>query len=412
MSPLGPVAKAVQAADNLTGGVIPGLPGAPVRTPLHPTGASTGPELWPAMAGRLLTRQMWVELYGLPGYDLTLRGGRASGVAATPRDFRPIEGGQGRALLGGRFLLAGTALDVEAGGDPWNRPSPSRAFAVELHAFTWLPALMNEGEAGAREALRLTLAWADVFSRWSPFAWGPDILARRAFNLSCAARKMAQVAEEPQRERLLASLGVQGRQLLRPPGGKASQAERLVAAALVGAVLAGSPGDRIRKAALGRLGRALDQAVQADGAHASRAPEMGLELLLDLLTLDDGLSQRSEPTPQPVTGAIERLTRGLRVLALPDGRLASVQGGGPSTAARVAAARAHDSAETAAGEVGGVARIQSPLVTLIADVAAPARGAWSSAACAQPASIEIVCGRDRLITSSGWTPRAVSSRTR
>ncbi|RZJ77272.1 MAG: heparinase, partial [Brevundimonas sp.] len=118
------------------------------------------------------------------------------------------------------------------------------------------------------------------------------------------------------------------------------------------------------------------------------------------------LSQRSEPTPQAVTGAIERLTKGLRVLALPDGRLASVQGGGPSTAARVAAARAHDSAETAAGEVGGITRIQSPLVTVITDVAAPARGAWSAAACAQPAAIEIVCGRDRLITSSGWTPRA------
>ncbi|MDQ7813515.1 heparinase II/III family protein, partial [Brevundimonas sp.] len=41
-----------------------------------------------------------------------------------------------------------------------------------------------------------------------------------------------------------------------------------------------------------------------------------------------------------------------------------------------------------------------------ADVAAPTRGAWSAAACAQPMALEIVCGRDRLVTGCGWTPRA------
>ena len=41
----------------------------------------------------------------------------------------------------------------------------------------------------------------------------------------------------------------------------------------------------------------------------------------------------------PVSEAINRLTQGLRLLTLPDGRLAGFQGGGPSSAARVAAAR-------------------------------------------------------------------------
>ena len=36
----------------------------------------------------------------------------------------------------------------------------------------------------------LTLAWAETFARWSPFAWGPLVLARRTLNLSCAARRM------------------------------------------------------------------------------------------------------------------------------------------------------------------------------------------------------------------------------
>ncbi|MBU2418699.1 MAG: heparinase II/III family protein, partial [Alphaproteobacteria bacterium] len=91
------------------------------------------------------------------------------------------------------------------------------------------------------------------------------------------------------------------------------------------------------------------------------------------------------------------------------GRLMTLQGGGPSSAARIAAAVAHDEvdrSEPPTGTVGGVARIRSPLLTVAADVAGPARGAWSAAACAQPLALEIVCGRDRLVTGCGWTPRA------
>ncbi|MBU3971502.1 MAG: heparinase II/III family protein, partial [Alphaproteobacteria bacterium] len=171
----------------------------------------------------------------------------------------------------------------------------------------------------------------------------------------------------------------------------------------------GAPGASLRRAALRRLTAALDRTVGADGGHASRSPEAGLELLLDLLTLDDALSQLSEASPDAVRGAIQRLTAGLRLLTLPDGRLVSMQGGGPSTPARIAAARAHDDAppdETGVRTVGGVTRIRSPLLTIAADVAGPARGAWSGAACAQPMALEIVCGKDRLVTGCGWTPRA------
>jgi uncharacterized heparinase superfamily protein len=389
-------------------GEIPGLRGAPVRTPVRSTGVVTGPALWPAIAGRMLTRQMWVELYGLPGYGLTLRTGKAIAFAATPRDFRPCDPEPGKTTLGGRFTLAGMSLEAPAPEDPWTRPSPSRGFATELHAFAWLPALMAQGERGAREGLRLTVNWWIVFARWSPFAWDPDILSRRVFNLSCAARRMGQVATEVERARLADILGRQARQLLRPPGGLATRAERLTAAAVAGATLAGTVGQRVRRAALARLGGALATTVLPDGSHASRSPEAGLELLLDLLTLHDALAQLSEQTPDPVAAAIERLTLGLRDLTLPDGRLASFQGGGPSSAARVAAARAHDDAPNARaqGPVGGYWRIQSPLLTVMTDAAAPGDGAWSMMACAQPLALEITCGKDRMFTGCGWTPRA------
>jgi uncharacterized heparinase superfamily protein len=380
-----------------------------MRTPVRSTEASTGPGLWPAVVGRLLTRQMWIELYGLPGYGLTLRGRTAQGFAATPRDFRPVDPAPGKTTLGGKFLLAGASLEAAAPEDPWNRPSPTRAFAVELHAFAWLPSLMLQGERGAREALRLTLTWAVVFARWSPFAWDPAILARRTFNLACAARRMGQVATEAERLKLADMLGRQARQLLRPPGGAGARAERLIAAAVAGCVLAGPPGAGLRRRALRALPSALARTVGEDGGHASRSPEAGLELLLDLLTLEDALAQLSEPAPDAMRSALRRLTSAVRFQTLPDGRLITLQGGGPSTPARVAAAVAHDEVEAAeapTGTVGGVARIRSPLLSVAADIGAPARGAWSAAACAQPLALEIVCGRDRLVTGCGWTPRA------
>ena len=410
MNPIGPFADRNPSTPNVGEGVIPGLRGAPVRTPVRSSGVVTGPALWPAVAGRMLTRQMWIELYGLPGYAMTLSAGKATAFAATTRDFRPADINLGKAVLGGRFPLAGSNLEVEAPADPWNRPSPSKAFAVDLHAFAWMPGLMLQGERGAREALRLTLAWADTFSRWSPFAWEPQILARRVYNLACAARKMGAVASEADRLGLADTLGRQARQLLRPPGGLAGKAERLVAAAVAGCVLAGPAGSRLRKAALGRLPGALRVTVAGDGGHASRSPEAGMELLLDLLTLDDALSQLSETAPEAMGGAIIRLTTAMRLQVLPDGRLAGFQGGGPSNPARVAAARAHDEhAEATAGavgSVGGLTRIRSPLLTIVTDVGSPGKGAWSEAACAQPLALEIVCGKDRIVTGCGWTSRA------
>jgi uncharacterized heparinase superfamily protein len=409
VSPLGPFAPR-ETEGGLTEGHIPGLKGAPVRTPVRAAGGPrTDPALWAAVAGQLAARQLWIELYGLPGYTMTLKGARADGFAVSPRDFRPLRDEAPRPLLSGRFTLAGLSLDAEGPADLWNRPTPSRAFAVELHAFVWLPEMMDHGDRGLREALALTLAWDDLFNRWSPFSWDPEILARRTYHLACAGRRLAGVATEAERLRLTDILARQARQLLRPPGGLMGRAERLTAAAVAGCALAGKAGAGIRRAALKRLPGALETTVAADGCHAARAPEMGLELLLDLLTLDDALAQLSEPTPEPVAAAISRLTTALRVLTLPDGRLAAFQGGGPSTPERVAAARTHDDtpAPPPSGAVGGLVRISSPLLTVMVDVDAPARGAWSAAACGQPAALEVVCGRDRLFTSAGWTPRAL-----
>src|SRR5579863_3321004 len=327
---------------------------------------------------------------------------------AQPRDVRPGAPGQAEAILAGVFSLAGETFEVSPGGDPWTRPCPSRRFAIALHRFQWLSPLVAAGEPGAREALRLTQAWQSAFGRWNAFAWAPEVIERRVFNLACAGRAMA--AEGAAAADLAQSLARQARHVAttthRPP----RKAERLVVAAVAGAALSGGAGERLLARVLPQLAPALGEAVLPDGGHRSRSPEAGLELLLDLLALEDGLGQRGEAPPEPMLGAIACLTTALAVVTLPDGRLAALQGGAASEPARIAAARlsgARADPEPTASEAtstAGYQRLDAPGLTVIADAAAPARGDWSLAACGQPLAISVASGRERLITSSGWTP--------
>jgi uncharacterized heparinase superfamily protein len=169
--------------------------------------------LWLQALGVGLRRQIASEWRGSPPHLNGLERPRAEGWAAGPRDVRPVSLAAAEAMAGGVFVFAGETLTVPAGGDPWSLASPSRRFAVALHRFDWLPNLMELGEAEQREALRLTLAWSQIFGRWNRFSWGPDVLERRVFNLACAGRALAALASPADASRLAQSLGRQARQL-------------------------------------------------------------------------------------------------------------------------------------------------------------------------------------------------------
>ena len=359
-------------------------------------------------------RQGRVEWFGSPPHLARLAGARAQGVAAFPCDTRPADPEAGRAILTGVFAMTGETMLIGRGGDPWNRPSPSRAFAKALHQFEWLRDLLTQGEDGAREALRLIEEWRLLFGRWSSFAWCGEVIDRRVANLACGLGPVIAVASEAEVEMVAELLARQARHLLisNDPAGRA--AERAVAAALAGAAVAGRVGERLLSRALARLTRLIPKAVLPDGGHASRSPEAGLELLLDLLSLADGLEQRGIDTPEPIGAAIHRLRAALRFFTLPDGRLACFQGGEEADPARIAAARAADEAAGAAPPVeapyAGYQRMVGRTIQVMIDVGRPAPDPFSETACAQPGAIEIVCGQDRLVTNSGWSPKANRSQ--
>ena len=364
--------------------------------------------LWLEALAVAATSRLAAEWRGLVAGSHRLSRAKAPKLAATPRDFRPDDPAVGHALLAGRLTLAGATLDLGPGGDPWDRASPTRRFAVELHRFAFLPALTACGEPGAREALRLFLDWRRQFWRQSGFAWSGEILERRVFNLAAAARRMAAVASEVEAAELTGSLLHQAR-LLAGERGRVRAAERAAAAATAAGALAGPAAEHLLDHALARLLRMLEETVLPDGGHRTRAPEAGLELLFDLLTLDDLLLQRGRETPPAMVSAMDRLGAAVRFHTLSDGRLAAFHGGEAAGAERVRAALNEEALDAPpAGQLphSGYHRLDARVLHLMLDTGEPPAGRWSVTACAQPGAFELCAGDDRLFANGGWSPDA------
>jgi len=357
---------------------------------------------------QLTRRRLAAEWAAFPLYRiLFLDRPAATFLAFTPRDFRPVSLPQGRALLEGRLVLAGEESEIGIHGDPWDRPSPSRRFAVALHQFSWLPALLATGMAGEREALRLFVTWRAEFERPAPFVWGSETLERRTFHLACGAYRMWPHASDEEARWLAVMLARHARRLADLTGPDIRRAEQLAVACIGAGALADPVGGALLRRLLPRLARALAQAVGPDGGIASRSPQQGLELLYDLLTLDDLLTQRGLAPPADLSRAILSLTTTTAFLRLRDGRLAGFQGGSAVDAQRVDGALAQFDPVSAAIPVagrGGFHRIASPRIEVLADAAPAADGPFSLSACDQPLAIAVVCDGERLITNCSWTP--------
>ncbi|MGH6971695.1 MAG: heparinase, partial [Caulobacteraceae bacterium] len=197
-----------------------------------------------AMLGTIAAR-MASEWRSGPIHRLSLARPRPSGLAAKPRDFRPPDAVAGGRLLSGVFTFAGETLDAGRGGDPWVAAAPSRRFAVALHGFDWAGDLLGEGEAGAREFLRLWIAWRRQFGAYNAFAWTGAPLERRVFHLACAAAAILPLASDAEGAGLLDGLARQARHLAGDPNGPDRAAERAASVALAGAALAGTAGERL-----------------------------------------------------------------------------------------------------------------------------------------------------------------------
>jgi uncharacterized heparinase superfamily protein len=370
-----------------------------------------GGVLWKAVAAEL-SGHIEREWFGSGPHRLIIALPRPEGLAARPHDPRPTDPEHGKKMLTGTLSLDGGTLRLGPDGDPFDTASPSRRFAVSLHRFDWLPDLTAAGSDGARRALRLLDDWRRVFGKWNAFSWSAECIERRVFHLACAAKVLAAEGSDAEIADLTQDLARQGRHLLELKRGPERTLERAVAATVAGCALAGKPGETLIDKGLKAVTRHIDTMVLADGGHATRSPEAGVELLFDLLTLDDALGQRGRPSPESLSRAIDRLSTAARFFTLGDGHLAAFHGGEAIAPARIAAALAHDDTGPRplnAAPHSGYHKMIGGSLEVIADCGRPPLGPLSVAACAQPAAVEIVCAKDRLITSCGWSPEATGA---
>ncbi|MBV9996845.1 MAG: heparinase II/III family protein [Caulobacteraceae bacterium] len=359
-----------------------------------------------------LARQLVSEWRAGPIHRLTLMGPPPSGLAAWPRNPRPVSEAAGERLLRGGFQLAGRTLEVGAGGDPWDRPCPDEAFAVALHGFGWMGDLLTCGPPGLRDGLRLWRGWRRLFDRPGVFGWSGLALERRVFNLACTVPVLLPLTTDVEAGLFLADLARQARHLLSDPGDPGRRLERAIAATLAGVALAGPAGEGLIREGLRRLERLAPLAALPDGVHASRSPERGLELLFDLGALDDALSQRGAPAPPEAARAIDRLTGGARFFVLGEHRLARFHGGESGNREATATVLALEAARVQIMKTAPYGRYQSlegPRLRVIADAGPPPSGDWGRAACVQHAALEAAVDGRRLILGSAWSAAAPES---
>jgi len=370
-----------------------------------------GPGAYAAAIGRALTRLVLEEWRALPLYQrFMLRGAVPDSLKARPRHLRPADPEAGRAILEGRFSLAGLELNVGEDGDPWGVASPSRRFAERLHAFDWLRDLLAvEDDRAGPEARRLVDGWIESFGRgFNVFAWAPDISGERLRNWLIAARELFADEDSVRRSRRFFALGSQARHVARSAGEAADGLPRLTAraSAALAAVCLDWPDRRFERLAAS-LGAELDHQILEDGAHASRSPETTLDALIELSLLEDALYQRDADMPEALERALGRLTPAVHFFRHVDGGLAAFNGGGAGDRAAIENALSRDEPPRrifSSAPHAKFLRARARDAVVIMDGGGSPPAEFSGEAHGGALSFEFSAQGQRLIVNCGWSP--------
>jgi uncharacterized heparinase superfamily protein len=352
--------------------------------------------------GHGLNRLTWRT----PIHKLRLRGRYPLQLVDVPADPIPGSATRGRALIEGRFSYVSESVPTSA-----SKQALSPGLTSYYHSFAWLRDLA--AATGRRQATPVAEAlmrdWlaAHAGSVSEP-AWRPDLCGRRILFWAAYAPYLLDTRDGEYRKQVLNALARAARHLDRTADTAPQGLARVTAWA--GVIAAGMlfPGGDLR-VAHGEAGmaRTLGIAVHRDGGLVSRSPAEQLALVELLAQLRAVYEVRA----RPLAGSIARmLTPAVSVLTsatLGDGALSSWQGGGPSAAARVAAAIAAAGVRPVNGDDArdwGYQRLCCGELRLVIDAAPPPAAALARNACASTLAFELSDGADRLVVNCGGGP--------
>lgn len=309
-----------------------------------------------------------------------LSGWRAQPGALTWQPEPPVSGSPatGRRLARGVLLFDGRLVET-ADPQPWDVPPPDQAWADHLHGHAWLDDAAAAADAAVWDHLAgWAWAWVERHGEGQTGGWRPDLVARRLIRqIAHTPRLLRGVAPERSAlffrtlDRQVRYLGWRWRDTR--PG-----IERIEAlAGLVYALISLEGHGRATTAAIGDLGRAAAETVQADGSVASRNPEELARLVILLVWAADGLEDAGYTPARDHLTALQRAAPALRALRRADGTLARFHGGrsGQTLALDDALARAtrRGLAPGATGSAMGYLRMSAGPALCLVDAAPPAQ---------------------------------------
>jgi uncharacterized heparinase superfamily protein len=348
-------------------------------------------------------------LFGTLPYRWTLRGPSPEPSFISVIDQRPVRLQIANQLSTGVWSLAGVTLRT-GGSSPWGAAMPSEAFAEELHGFSWLRHFRTApGDAAQPLARALLSGWFDRFSQYSELAWRPHVLGRRLISWLSNGKLICDNADVLWRQALTQHLAVQARHLARVAGFAPDGRPRITAA--LGLALSGlclSEGGSRAVDGLDLLARELARQLLPDGGHVSRDPTTLLEIFADLVALHATLESTSQPVPEFLRNALDRIAPMMRMLRHGDGRLALFNGGEEGQEGFI------DALLTRCGQSGaalsharhtGYHRLEGGKTIVIVDAGALPRGRDSADAHGGPLAFEMSVGAHRLVVNCGAARR-------
>lgn len=240
----------------------------------------------------------------------------------------------GLRILDGRFKFGSQSLDVGKNGDPWSNAAPSERFAYRLHSFEWLRDLdavvidpkLNKTQphqvAKAKSRAKyLYDRWINIYGEWNPYSWDEDILSNRLFAILSHWKNLfhevgASEQQSAHRRSIFRQLKRLKNTYKRTPEG-ISKLKAAATMVLGGACLSGRTDVYLDKG-LDLVEDEIDKQILADGGHVSRSPQLCVEALEILLTVESALVAREIQGSKHIRRAIDRLTPMIRFFSVPE----------------------------------------------------------------------------------------------
>jgi uncharacterized heparinase superfamily protein len=340
-----------------------------------------------------------------PLHSLRLRGRHPLKLLAVPKD--PVAGDKlaGEAILRGRFLHRGEAVEIDS--LDFADPLP-RAFSDYLQSFEWLRDLAAAAtrERAAKAAEKVMIRWlaADA-GHVSDRAWRADLWGRRILFWSAYAPYILSSRDTDYRAQVLNTLSRGARHLDKaadraPPGiARMTAWAGVIAAALV---VQGGPA-RLSRGEAGLL-RALALGVHDDGGLTSRSPVEQLALVELLSQLRAVYFSGEREMPDALAEALEGAVAALLGVTLGDEALSNWQGGNMATKRRIAAAVEGTGVQARPlrqPRGWGYQRLDAKATVAIFDAAPPPPSRAFSGGCASTLAFELSEGLNRIVVNCG-----------